>query len=128
MIKQWQDFKVGGKKGAGLPTLAEYYKKDINKDSDEELLNTQGYEALEKEFEKNVCKILSDATFVRKYGDDVYFIKKETLYNTYENLPFWSCNKKEGLMKKPFVTTWFKDENIRSYKKVAFDFYKNLRR
>jgi len=121
ILKQWQEFKVGGKKAAGLPTLAEYYKNDINKDTDEDLLNTQGYEAVKKEFEKNVCKILSDATFVRKDGDDVYFIKKETLYNTYENLPFWSRDKKEGLMKKPFVATWFKDENIRSYKKVAFD-------
>jgi len=51
----------------------------------------------------------------------MYFIKKDTLYNIYENLNYYEIDKKLGLVRKTFVVSWFKDENIRSYKKVVFD-------
>ena len=121
ILQQWNDFKIGGKKGAGLPMLHKYYTEDIKKDENEDLLKTDGYDAIKVEFEKNICKVLADSTFIRKDGDDTYFIKKDTLLNTYENLFFYKKCEKKGVVKVPFVSTWLKDENNRSVKKIVFD-------
>ena len=121
ILKQWQGFKVGGSKAAGLPTLKKYYMQDIMKDENEELLRTQGYDIVKNEFEKNICKVLADCTFIRKDNEDIYYIKRETLLNTYENLFCYTHNHKNEVVKTPFVSQWLKDENNKKVKKIVFD-------
>lgn len=94
----------------------------LKKLEDEKNYNEKGYDVIKKEFEKNVCKVLSDGTFIREDGDDTYFIKKDTLNITYSNLfCFTKDYDTEKIEKKWFISNWLSDENMRSVRKISFD-------
>lgn len=103
--------------------VIDVYGEMINiekKIEDDRKILQQGYDVVKEEFEKNVTKLLSDATFIRKDGDDTYFIKKDTLYTVYSNL-FCYIKTDDCIEKKSFIPLWLTDENMQSVRKVTFD-------
>lgn len=94
----------------------------LKKIEDEKNYTEKGYNVIKEEFEKNVCKVLSDGTFIREDGNDTYFIKKETLNITYSNLfCFTKDNETEKIEKKWFISNWLIDETMKSVRKITFD-------
>ena len=92
----------------------------LKKIQDEKKLSENGYKIIKEEFEKNVCKNNADGTFIRRDGNDTYFIKKETLNIIYSNL-FCHVKTEEKIEKKWFITNWLIDEEIKCVRKITFD-------
>lgn len=88
---------------------------------DDKKMREQGYDVVKEEFEKNVCKLLSDGSFIREDKEDTYFIKKETLNVIYSNL-FCYIKKPSGeVEQKWFINSWLADVNHKCLRKVTFD-------
>tara|TARA_R110000772_G_scaffold238735_3_gene350736 strand:+ start:844 stop:3189 length:2346 start_codon:yes stop_codon:yes gene_type:complete len=93
----------------------------LKKIQDEKNLNEKGYEIIKEEFEKSVCKVLSDGTFIRHDEEDTYFIKKEVLGIVYSNLHCYVKNEEDNVEKKLFISKWYSDENMNCVRKITFD-------
>ena len=107
-------------KGAGLPKLKEMYLNDIKNADNDELIKTQGYEVIKKEFEKNVCKIMSDCTFIRIKNNVLYMLKQDVLCKIFANY-YCYIQKDNKVQKTQFITLWLHDENMRTYDDIVFD-------
>lgn len=92
----------------------------LKKIQDENNLNEKGYKIIKEEFEKNVCKVLSDGTFIRQDGNDTYFINKQILGIVYSNLHCYVKNEGK-IEKRLFINNWYSDENMKTVRKITFD-------
>lgn len=100
------------------PELKEIMR--LKKIQDESNFNEKGYNIIKEEFEKNVCKVLSDGTFIRIDQEDTYFINKKQLGIVYSNLHCYVKNEGK-IEKKLFINNWHIDENMKTVRKITFD-------
>ena len=85
----------------------------------------QSYDYKKQYFEKYFAKILSPTMFVQTKKNDYVLYKKNDFTVAFQHLHFWEYDKKANeVIKKPFITRWLADENIRFYDNV--DYYPTM--
>jgi len=116
-----------------LPT--NYYEDDIvdlaenerleqnrlKKIEDQKNLISKGYNVVKEEFEKTVCKVMHDGSFIR---DDykINILSRDKLAIIYSNLWCYIKNPKTGEIEKDlFFKNWLLDENMRTVRGITFD-------
>ncbi len=80
-----------------------------------ELDETETYEYMKEEFEKNHFKIINKSFFIKEYNDKYIFMKKQNIIDAYEHLHFKELNDKGEIITKQFISYWLKDTNIKYY-------------
>jgi putative DNA primase/helicase len=128
--KKWKTFKKPNNNVLTIATLHKYakednleeynkiikeknkikYKKNIEKDLTE-------YYKIKDEFEKTHFKIMYPFMYatIRKDNSKLILHSRNEFINIYENLCY-----NDGEKQVPFVLSWFKDPNIRTYDKIDF--------
>ncbi len=85
----------------------------------------QSYDYKKQYFEKYFAKILSPTMFVETKKNDYVLYKKNDFGVAFQHLHFWEYDKKANdVIKKPFITRWLADEDIRFYNNV--DYYPTM--
>ena len=81
------------------------------------------YEFKKNEFEEKAFKIMNPILYAYQDDGELILRKKTDFVNAYENISYTKTNVTEHEIyetKKSFIEDWFKDENIRTYKKIDF--------
>ena len=73
------------------------------------------YDTVKNEFEKNVCKIVEKARFMRQSPSPPRLVTKSSLITCYENMKYLDDDGE----KKPFLKAWFVDPDMRTYKTTS---------
>jgi len=76
------------------------------------------YDDMKRVFEKNHCKIVNKAFFIKQYEDKIIYMKKTDLLTAYEHLSF-VINTKKGEINVGFIAEWLKDRTCRKYDDVG---------
>ena len=84
----------------------------------------QSYDYKKHYFEKYFAKILSPTMFVESKKNDYILYKRTDFGVAYSHLHYWVLNKKDELIKKPFISEWVNDCDIRFYNNV--DYYPTM--
>ena len=88
---------------------------------DEKLIegDEESYDYKKLEFETNHLKILYPAIYVKE-NNNLFFMTTKQLNETYSHLNYKDYKADGEEVKKNFVSTWIKDENIRKYDSIDF--------
>jgi hypothetical protein len=82
------------------------------------------YKRVKEEFEQEHFKVLCPFYYCSITKDDIYIKNKIKFYGSYENKHYYDIGfDKEGnigLIKKEFLKTWMKDEDIKTFKRINF--------
>jgi hypothetical protein len=86
---------------------------------------SQSYDYKKYYFEKYFAKILSPTMFVETKKNDYVLYKRTDFGVAFQHLHYWEIDKKTSQeVKKPFISRWLLDENIRFYNNV--DYYPTM--
>ena len=96
--------------------------KEDNAEVYEELCGAgRDYASVKARFEETHFKVEEPLLFVTVLSGGRNSLKKRSEFkDTYENVYFRRENKKGVMEEVPFVSEWFKDKSIRTYKKMDF--------
>lgn len=76
------------------------------------------YDDYKHVFEKNHCKIVNKAFFIKEDDGKVIYMKKTDLLTAYEHLSF-IVNTKKGEVNVGFISEWLKDGKCRKYEDIG---------